>query len=98
MNLLEELETHNYSKVPIYSGYRYSIIGFIKLKDLLLLKNSPSRSLKNSNLIHPIIKVNENLCLLDAIDLLKEKNINMAIVYNEMNTKATGMITLKKIF
>lgn len=70
-NLLDELETHNYSKVPVYAQHRSNIVGFFKLKELLVLKNSPTRSVKNSNLVHPIIKLNENLSLLDAIDQLK---------------------------
>lgn len=54
-------------------------------------------TLKSSGIVQPIAKLNENLTLLDAIDQLKEKNINFAIVYDD-NNKATGMITLKKIF
>lgn len=38
--LLEELESHNYSKVPVYSKYRHNIVGFIKLKNLLVFKNA----------------------------------------------------------
>ena len=64
---------------------------------MLIFKFSEITSLKDSGIVHPIAKLNENLTLLDAIDQLKEKNINFAIVYDD-NSKATGMITLKKIF
>ena len=97
-NLLEELEKHNYSKVPVYSKDRRNVVGFIKLKKLLVFKGSPDKKLKDSNVVQPISKLNENMTLLDAVDQLKAKNINFAMVYDENNTKATGMITLKKIF
>jgi len=43
-------------------------------------------------------KLNGNLTLLDAVDQLKLKNMNFAIVTDENGSKAIGMITLKKIF
>ena len=46
----------------------------------------------------PVQKLNENLTLLDAIDQLKKKQVNFALVIDEESGKATGMITLKKIF
>lgn len=69
--MLQELEEHNYSKVPVYSKYRYNIIGYIKLKNLLVFKFGELTSLKNSGIVQPIAKLNENLTLLDAIDQLK---------------------------
>jgi len=95
--MLKELEEHNYSKVPVYSKHRFNVLGYIKLKNLLVFKFKELTSLKNSGIIQHIAKLNENLTLLDAIDQLKGKNINFAIVYDKDN-KATGMITLKKIF
>ena len=35
--------------------------------------------------------------LLDAIDMLKNKKINFAIIINELN-KCQGIVTLKQIF
>ncbi len=84
--------------MPVYSQYRHNIVGFIKLKNLLVFKYEDKKVLKDSKVVHPITKLNESLSLLDAIDQLKEKNINFAMVYDETNTKATGMVTLKKIF
>jgi len=84
--------------VPVYSQFRWNIVGFIKLKNLLVFKFTDQKVLKDSSVVHSIAKLNENLTLLDAIDQLKEKNINFAMVYDENNNKATGMITLKKIF
>ena len=74
------------------------MVGFIKLKKLLLFKESPNKALKDSKAVQSVTKLNEEMTLLDAVDQLKEKNINFAMVYDQNNTKATGMITLKKIF
>ena len=84
--------------MPVYSKSRKNIVGFIKLKNLLVFKHRESKELKGSSVVHNITKLPENLTLLDAVDQLKEKNINFAMVYDENNLKATGMITLKKIF
>lgn len=80
--LLKELETHNYSKIPVFSGNLFNIVGYVKVKNLLIFKNSPSRLIKNSKAIHPIAKLNESMTLLDAIGQLKQKNINFAMVYD----------------
>lgn len=82
----------------MYSELRTNIVGFMKLKSLLTLKEDQHKMLKESKVIQPLAKLNENLTLLDAISQLKEKNINLAMVYDDNNLKATGMITLKKIF
>lgn len=98
-DFLIHLQKYNYAKVPVYSKYRSNIVGFIKLKNLLVFKFTTNKSLKASGIIVPIQRLNENLTLLDAIDQLKKKHVNFAVVTDEQNsTKATGMITLKKIF
>jgi metal transporter CNNM len=95
---LHKLQKYNFSKVPVYSKYRSNIIGFIKLKNLLVFKFTTNKNLKASGIILPVKKLNENLTLLDAIDQLKKKHVNFGIVIDEQTNKATGMITLKKIF
>ena len=83
----------------MYSGNnRANIIGFIKIKNLLGFKFSDSNQLKYSGIIMTAAKLNGNLTLLDAVDQLKLKNMNFAIVTDENGSKAIGMITLKKIF
>jgi len=64
----------------------------------LVFKFSINKKLKSSGIIIPIPRLNETLTLLDAIDQLKLKNMNLAIVTDENGSKATGLITLKKIF
>lgn len=98
-DFLINLQKYNYSKVPVYSKYRSNIVGYIKLKNLLVFKFTENKSLKASGIILPIQKLNENLTLLDAVDQLKKKHVNFGVVIDEQSSsKATGMITLKKIF
>ena len=73
-------------------------MGYIKLKNLLAFKFSQHKSLNASGIVLHTIRLNENLTLLDAIDQLKQKRVNFAIVVEEGTDRATGMITLKKIF
>jgi CBS domain containing-hemolysin-like protein len=63
-----------------------------------MFKDTPNKAIKGSSIVQPITKLNEEMTLLDAVDQLKEKNLNFAMVYDQNNSKATGMITLKKIF
>lgn len=65
---------------------------------MLIFKFTTNKNLKSSGIILPVQKLNENLTLLDAIDQLKKKHVHFGIVIDEQNNKATGMITLKKIF
>lgn len=95
---LNNLQKYNYSKVPVYSKYRSNIVGFIKLKNLLVFKFTSNKNLKSSGIVLPVQRLNENLTLLDAIDQLKKKHVNFGVVIDEQTNKATGMITLKKIF
>lgn len=98
-DFLIHLQKYNYAKVPVYSKYRSNIVGFIKLKNLLLFKFTTARTLKASGIILPIQRLSENLTLLDAVDQLKKKHVNFAVVTDEQaSAKATGLITLKKIF
>jgi CBS domain containing-hemolysin-like protein len=69
--------------VPVYSKYRSNIIGYIKIKNLIIFKFSNNKVLKNAGIIINISKLNENLTLLDAIDQLRIKNETLAIVYDE---------------
>lgn len=97
-DFINNLLKYNYSKVPVYSKYRSNIVGYIKLKNLLIFKFTTNKNLKSSGIILPVQKLNENLTLLDAIDQLKKKHVHFGIVIDEQTNKATGMITLKKIF
>lgn len=77
---LNNLQKYNYSKVPVYSKYRSNIVGFIKLKNLLVFKFTSNKNLKSSGIVLPVQRLNENLTLLDAIDQLKKKHVNFGIV------------------
>ena len=77
------LQKYNFSKVPVYSKYRSNIIGYIKIKNLIIFKFSANKILKSAGIIIPITKLNENLTLLDAIDQLRMKNETLAIVCDE---------------
>ena len=57
-DFLQKLQKYNYSKVPVFSRFRSNIIGYIKLKNLLIFKFTPNKSLKSSGIIVPIQKLN----------------------------------------
>lgn len=54
-------------------------------------------SLRQGKAINEAVFINSKETLLDAIDILKSKKINFAIVIND-SKKCQGIITLKQIF
>ena len=56
------------------------MVGYIKIKNLIIFKFSNNKMLKSAGIIIPINKLNENLTLLDAIDQLRIKDDTLAIV------------------
>jgi CBS domain containing-hemolysin-like protein len=48
----------NFSKIPVYSKKDHNIVGYIKVKNLLVFKEKPNVDLKSSGIILPIVKLN----------------------------------------
>lgn len=73
------------------------MIGFIKAKNLLEFNINEAKSLEEGHVINKAVEIKQNISLLEAIDVLKSKKINFAIVMNEAG-KCQGIVTLKQIF
>jgi len=86
--------SQNYSKFLIYEGTRDNIIGFVKSKKLILFDMANPTSFKQGKVVIPLTQINVKETLLDAIDILKSKKINFAVVVNDAK-KCLGIVTLK---
>ena len=73
------------------------MIGFIKVKNLLEFNINDPKPLEKGNVINRAIEMKPKTSLLDAIDTLKDKKINFAIINTESG-RCKGIITLKQIF
>ena len=95
---IDSLIKCNFSKIPIYSNVKSNVVGFIKVKNLLSIDmTKKGTTLKEAKVINPAVQIKQNSTLLDAIDILKTKKINFAIVLND-GGQFKGIITLKQIF
>lgn len=67
------------------------------MKNLFEMVNSGKITLQENKIIAPVVEIGEKKTLLDAIDILKTKKINFAIVTNDKGV-CKGIVTLKQIF
>lgn len=96
-NFVDDLVKCNFSKVPVFSYNRTTVVGFIKVKNLLGVDISQNSQLQDTHIINAAVQIKQNCTLLDAIDILKSKKINFAVVINEAGI-CKGIVTLKQIF
>lgn len=87
----------NFSKIPVYESRRENVIGFMKTKNIMQFDIQNPISLRQGKAINEGVFINSKQSLLDAIDILKTKKINFAILVND-SKKCEGIITLKQIF
>lgn len=63
-NMLEVLEKGNFSKIPIYRNQPDNIIGYLKVKNLIVFDLDEKKKLKDGNIITPIVQISEASTLL----------------------------------
>ena len=90
---------HKYSRYPIYDEAAGEFVGVLHIKDLLLhlslLEMLPS-SLRLSELMHPLEKVNRNLPLSDLLEQFRKGGAHFALV-EEADGKVIGYLTMEDV-
>jgi CBS domain containing-hemolysin-like protein len=90
---------HKYSRYPIYDEEAGEFVGVVHIKDLLLhlslLEMLPS-SLRLSELMHPVEKVNRNLPLSDLLEIFRKGRAHFALV-EEADGKVIGYLTMEDV-
>jgi CBS domain containing-hemolysin-like protein len=92
---LEAVSKEGYSRVPVYSGSKDTIVGIVHTKELLrkVLEKEPARI---SDLMRPAIFVPETKKIGALLRELQSKRNHMAIVVDEFGV-ASGLVTLEDI-
>ncbi|SHL33135.1 hemolysin family protein [Phytopseudomonas punonensis] len=90
---------HKYSRYPIYDESSGEFVGVLHIKDLLLhlslLEMLPS-TLRLSELMHPLEKVNRNLPLSDLLEQFRKGGAHFALV-EEADGKVIGYLTMEDV-
>lgn len=94
---LDEMIETRYSRIPVYGGDSDNIIGFINIKDLLLLARKKGfENLNIKSLIRKPYFVPETKKIDDLFKDMQENNAGVAFLIDEYGG-FSGMVTLKDI-
>lgn len=94
-NVISELLTQGYSRIPVYKTNIDNISGILYIKDLLPYINEGNK-FNWARLIKPVFFVPENKKIDDLLNDFQEKKIHMAIVVDEYGG-TSGLVTLEDI-
>ena len=95
--LVEVLVSTKHSRLPVYRGTMDDIVGIIHISDVLLtLAGEPSDVSSIESIMREPEFVAENMAVDDLLHLMREKNLQMAIVVDEYGG-VEGIVTLEDV-
>ena len=97
--VIGDLKTQKYSRIPVYQTHKRNIVGILYIKDILKnieIEDTMEKSV--SELMNRPISVPENLHLSVLFKKLKENKTHIAIVYAAEDTNAVvGVVTMDDV-
>ena len=94
--LVEHINAHSYSRLPIYEENLDHVIGVLHIKDLLPLMRENSEDLNLRSLLRPAHFVPENKKIDALLEEFKSRRLHMAVVVDEFGGTA-GVVTLEDV-
>lgn len=94
--LIEHINAHNYSRLPIYEENLDHVIGVLHIKDLLPLMRENSEDMNLRDLLRPTHFVPENKKIDALLEEFKSRRLHMAVVADEFGGTA-GIVTLEDV-
>lgn len=97
--VLTQVSEERYTRYPIYEGDRDNILGFLNIKDFLMLgmKNRiRPESFQLSDFINPIVQAIETTPIHDLLQKMQKERIHIAILLDEYGG-TSGMVTVEDI-
>lgn len=95
--VLDNIETYQYTRMPVYEGQRSNVIGIFNIKDIAI-QYAKTKTVNQS--IHPFLRkvkfVHENEKIFDALKKMQKEHNVMAVVVNDTN-QAIGVISVEDI-
>lgn len=91
---LNQSETDQFSRIPVYRNNRDDIIGKVIKKDLFEAEREGHGEEKVSQYIKPVIRISEKLPVQQLLDTLIKNHLHLVIVEDEFGQNA-GVVTLE---
>lgn len=86
-----------YSRYPVADESLDQVLGFVHMRDLYELNESPRSNKDIRGLVRPLIFIPDSAPLQDALNQLLARGVHMAVVTDEYGSTA-GIITLEDVF
>jgi CBS domain containing-hemolysin-like protein len=101
MDVSEMVDTffsYKHRRVPVFSGHRDNIVGFIHVEDIqkLILDNMDLSTIKPEDILHPPVMVPPTKRVDELLDFFQNHNVQAACVLNEFGG-VDGFITIKDV-
>jgi putative hemolysin len=97
ITLLNKLKKHSFSRLPVFEGQSGNIIGFVNIYEVL----SSSKKFTNlNNHIKPILKINSDTTVTDAINIMQKENQKILLVMKASRVgqeRPIGIVTMKDL-
>lgn len=96
--IIERVRTVKHSRIPVYSGHRDNLVGFIHAEVVLMmvLDNMDLRLLSVSDIVHPPVVVPPTKKVDEMFDFFQQRKCRAAVVLNEFGG-VDGMITITDV-
>ena len=94
-DLLRYIDENKFSRYPVYRKGLNDLLGILYQKDLLT-QVTPGKSLRLSDLLHPVYYVPEAMKISVLLKEMQRRRIHMAIVVNEHGS-VEGLVTLEDL-
>jgi metal transporter CNNM len=93
---LQKIKEENYSRIPVYADTRDDIIGVLFAKNLIGYDPKSNKLVGELCVKDKVLFVREDIKLDKLLNLLIDKKIHLAFVYNEHNV-LTGLTSLEDV-
>jgi magnesium and cobalt transporter len=94
--ILELINTHGFTRIPIYQGSLDEIIGILHAKDLLKLWGQDLQDRLPKELLRPPFFAPHNIRIMDLLKELRQNKMHMAVLTDEYGG-TVGIVTIEDI-
>lgn len=95
-DLMELVETENYTRYPVFENDKDNIIGYINVKELMVSYYREKGNLNINSLINPTLHIIDSLSIISALEKLQRERSQLVILMDEYGG-VSGLLTMEDI-
>ncbi|MGF6272468.1 putative hemolysin [Massilia sp. UYP11] len=97
-DILELISCHSYSRFPVYRGDRAQILGYVKVRDLLVqaVRHGSLEAINIEHAVSDVLFVPETVSAMVLLELFKKNRAELALIVDEYGD-IQGMVTLSDV-